>query len=147
LKEQRNNSEYHRADPGRRRHVQWLLAATVLVAIAALIGLQAWLSRLIATTGSGSPAFEHALSHALGMLCIVLAAVAAAFAPWLLRLAAATRADRRWPPSSMRTSSDVKIRYLTSADALVAQMRGGALALVLLALGLAGWGVWLLRVG
>jgi len=75
----------------------------------------------------------------------VLAFVAICFAAWMFRLAAATRADRRWPPSSMRTSSDVRIRYLTSADALVTQLKAGALALVLTALALAGWGLWLLR--
>jgi hypothetical protein len=45
----------------------------------------------------------------------------------------------------MRTSSDVRIRYLTSADALVTQMRGGAYGLALLALALFAWGGWLLR--
>ena len=45
----------------------------------------------------------------------------------------------------MRTSADVRIRYLTAADGLVVQMKVGAFALALLAAGLAGWGVWLVR--
>ena len=147
MKEQGNNGEYHRADPARRRHVQWLLAATVLFGIGALVGLQSWLAHTLARTAGTPGAYEHALSHALGILCIALALAGAAFAAWLFQLAAATRADRRWPPSSMRTSSDVKIRYLTSADALVTQMKAGAVALVLLALALAAWGAWLLLRG
>ena len=43
----------------------------------------------------------------------------------------------------MRTSADVRVRYLTSADALVAQLRGAAIALGVVALLLAGWAVWL----
>jgi hypothetical protein len=143
LKEQRTNGEFHRADPGRRRHMQWLLVATVLLAITGLVALQLWLGR----PHTNAAAYTHTLTRGLASLCILLALAGAVFAIWLFRLAAATRADRRWPPASMRTSSDVKIRYLTSADALVMQMRGGAVALALVSLALAGWGVWLLRSG
>ena len=123
--------------------MQWLLVATVLLAIAGFAGLQMWLAR-----PHGDPdAQQHALAHALGTLCLVLALAGAVFALWLFRLASATNAERRWPPASMRTSSDVKIRYLTSADALVTQMKGGAIALALLSIALAGWGAWLLRGG
>jgi hypothetical protein len=143
VKEQRSNGEIHRADPARRRHMLWLLAATVVVAAAGLFALHKWLAM-----PHGDPAATHRLlAQVLAMLCFGLALVGAAFSAWLFRLASATHAERRWPPSSMRTSSDMRIRYLTSADALVTQMKGGAIALALLALGLAGWGVLLLRRG
>jgi hypothetical protein len=80
-----------------------------------------------------------------GRLCIALGVASAVFALWLFRLAARTRAERRWPPSAMRTSADMRIRYLTSADSLVVQMKAGAFALALAAAGMLGWGVWLLR--
>jgi hypothetical protein len=143
VKEQRSNGEIHRADPARRRHMLWLLAATVVVAAAGLFALQTWL-----TMPHGDPSSTHRLlAQVLAMVCFGLALVGAAFSAWLFRLASATHAERRWPPSSMRTSSDVRIRYLTSADALVTQMKAGAIALALLALALAGWGVLLLRRG
>jgi len=147
LKDQRNNGEFHRADPGRRRHMQVLLVATVVVAVAALAGLHLWLSRLAAHASGDPGAYHHALKLAMGGLCLVFALAAGVFAIWLFGLAKATHAERRWPPSSMHTSSDVRIRYLTSADALVAQMKGGAIVLALLALALGGWGIWVLRAG
>ena len=146
MKDHRNSGEYHRADPAYRRQVLVVLVLAVLVALGALVGLQMWLSKLgAAAAGGDSRAYEEALRTALAVLCFVLAGGAAGFAGWLFHLARATRAERRWPPSNMRTSADVRIRYLTSADSLVAQMQAGALGLVLLALALAGWGGWLLR--
>jgi hypothetical protein len=145
LTEQRHNGEYHRADPAWRRTVIGLLLAMVVVGVAGLFGLQHWLERMHAQAGGNVEAYHHSLGHTLAVLCFVLALVALCFAVWMFRLAAATRADRRWPPASMRTSSDVRIRYLTSADALVTQLKAGAFALVLAALALAGWGLWLLR--
>jgi hypothetical protein len=145
LSEQRHNGEYHRADPAWRRTVIGLLLAMVVLGIGALFGLQYWLDRMHAQSAGDLLAYHHSLARALAALCFVLAFVALCFAAWMFRLAAATRADRRWPPSSMRTSSDVRIRYLTSADALVTQLKAGAFAVVLAALALAGWAAWLLR--
>jgi len=145
LKEQRNNGEFHRADPAKRRHMIGLLVATVVVAAGAFLALHLWLRQLIAL---GDPAAtQRAVTHLLALMCFVLAFVGAVFALWLFRLAVATHNERRWPPTSMRTSSDVKIRYLTSADALVWQMKGGAIALALLAIAMAAWGGWLLHKG
>jgi len=141
LSEQRNNGEFHRADPAWRRRMQWLLGLTVLLGIGALLFLQAWLSKV----GGDAASAQHALARVLAFVCLGFALVAAIFALWLFRLASATRAERRWPPSAMRTSSDVRIRYLTSADALVMQMRAGAFALALTAIALGAWGAWLLR--
>jgi hypothetical protein len=143
VKEQRSNGEFHRADPARRRHMSWLLAVTVALAAVCLVALHKWL----AMPHGDAASFYRVLAKVLAMVCFGLALVGAAFAAWLFRLASATHAERRWPPSSMRTSSDVKIRYLTSADALVLQMKAGAIALTLLALGLATWGALLLRRG
>ena len=147
MKDQRNDGEFHRADPGWRRTVIGLLAVTVVLGIGALVGLQYWLQAVQVRAGGDVFAYHRALAHALAGLCAVLALAALVFAAWMFRLAAATRADRRWPPSSMRTSSDVRIRYLTSADALVTQLKAGAFALALAALALLGWGWWLWRSG
>ena len=123
--------------------MQLALAATVVAGIGALVALHYWLTGLQA--GGDFVAYQPALARVRAVVILVLAFFAAVFAAWLFRLAAATRAERRWPPTSMRTSSDVRIRYLTSADALVTQMKGGAIGLALLALGMAAWGAWLLR--
>ena len=47
----------------------------------------------------------------------------------------------------MRTSADVRIRYLTSADTLVTQLKAAALALGILALALCAWAIWLFLAG
>ena len=142
MMDHRNTGEYHKADPGWRRRMQVLLAVVVAAGIALLVFLQLWLARIARV---GSIDGQRALHQGLGAVCLALGLVAVAFAIWLFRLALATRAERRWPPSSMRTSSDVRIRYLTSADSIVVQMKAGAVALGLLALGLLGYGGWLLR--
>lgn len=122
-----------------------LLLVMVVLGIAGLFGLSYWLERMHALAAGNVVAYQKSLAHALAALCFVLAVVALCFAAWMFRMAAATRADRRWPPTSMRTSSDIRIRYLTSADALVSQMKAGAFALVIAGLALAGWALWLLR--
>jgi hypothetical protein len=47
----------------------------------------------------------------------------------------------------MRTSSDIRVRYLTSVDSLVNQFRAGAIALFVLAALLVVWAGWLLLGG
>jgi hypothetical protein len=145
LKDQRNNGEFHRADPAWRRRMQWLLVVIALLGLGAVAALHLWLSGLRGHSMADLAAHQQSLYRLMGGICIAFGAVAAAFSLWLFRIAAAARAERRWPPSSMRTSADVRIRYLTSADALITQMRAGAFALALLAVGLFGWAAWLLR--
>jgi hypothetical protein len=142
MMEHRNTGEFHKADPAWRRRMQGLLVLSVIAGIALLGFLHWWLAR---SAHGGAEDMAHALYTALGALCLLLGLVSAVFATWLFRLAAATRAERRWPPSHMRTSADVRIRYLTSADSLVVQMKAGAFALSLAALGLLGYGLFLLR--
>jgi len=140
----RNNGEFHRADPAYRRQMQVFLAITVVVGLLALLGLRAWLQRLGAGAQLGDlGSYQAWLHRLLGGLCLMLAAAAGGFSFWLRRMAQASRSERRWPPSSMRTSADVRIRYLTSADSLVGQIQAASLALGLLALALAAWGLWL----
>ena len=43
----------------------------------------------------------------------------------------------------MRTSADVRIRYLTSADSLVSQLKATSIALALVAVLLCAWALWL----
>ena len=142
MKDHRNTGEYHKADPAWRRRMQVLLVLAAVAGIGLLAFLQFWLARI---ARSGAEGMERSLHSGLGALCLLLGLVALVFAVWLYRLAAATRAERRWPPSHMRTSADVRIRYLTSADSLVVQMKAGAFALGLAALGLLGYGAFLLR--
>lgn len=139
-----NNGEFHRADPAYRRQMQLFLLLTVVLGGLAVIGLQLWLRRLGASAQFGDLfTYQVWLHRLLGSLCLVLGVAAAGFAAWLRGMALATRAERRWPPSSMRTSADVRIRYLTSADNLVTQLMAAAVALGLLAVALCGWGIWL----
>ena len=146
MKDQRNNGEFHRADPAYRRLMLVVLAVTVLVGIAALAVLHAWLQRMGARVAAGDLlGYQRSLDQVLGVVCVALGIASAVFATWLYRLAARTRAERRWPPAGMRTSADMRIRYLTSADSLVVQMKAGAFALALAAAGMVGWGLWLLR--
>jgi hypothetical protein len=142
MTDHRNSGEFHKADPGWRRRMQVLLAVVVLVGVALLVGMQLWLARL---AGAGVEATQHALYQGLGALCLLLGITGVVLALWLFMLARATRAERRWPPSQMRTSADVRSRYLTSADSMVVQMKAGAFAVALVALGLLGYGAWLLR--
>ena len=142
MTDHRNSGEFHKADPAWRRRMQIVLGAAVVAGIGLLVLMQLWLARL--AHGSAEQ-FQHSLHRGLGFLCLGLGLAGVVFAVWLFRLALATRAERRWPPSNMRTSADVRIRYLTSADSIVAQMKAGAVGLALVAIGLLGWGGWLLR--
>jgi hypothetical protein len=145
MKDQRSSAEYHKADPAYRRRMLIVLVATLVLGAIGLVYLHLWLERMGARMSQGDLfGFEHSLHQVLGVLCILLGLAGATFAVWLFRLAAATHAERRWPPSHMRTSADVRIRYLTSADSLVSQMKGGAIGLTLIVLCLLAWGGWLL---
>jgi sterol desaturase/sphingolipid hydroxylase (fatty acid hydroxylase superfamily) len=146
MSEQRSNGEFHRADPAYRRQMQIVLVLTIVVGVVALVALQWWLHRLGATAQQGDlVAYQTWLNRLLAGLCLILGVSAAGFAQWLYRIGQATKAERRWPPSTMRTSADVRIRYLTSADSLVSQMKGAALALAVLAVLLGAWAIWLFR--
>jgi len=145
MNQSRPQGEYHRADPAYRRQMIGWLAFTVAAGAVTLYALNRWLHAL--QSGMGMDAgvtLETWLHRLLGGTCLLLAAAAAAFGLWLRRVAAQTQRERRWPPSGMRTSQDVRIRYLTSADALVAQLNAGGAALLLLAAVLVAWGGWLL---
>lgn len=142
------NGEFHRADPTYRRQMQVFLGLTLVAGVVGLVALQAWLSKLGANAASGDLAtYETRLRWLLAGLCLLLGAASAGFSVWLHRMAKASRSERRWPPSSMRTSADVRIRYLTSADTLVTQMKATATALTVLSLGLCAWAAWLFWTG
>ncbi len=146
MTEQRHDGEFHKADPVYRRRTQVWLLVVALLGVGAVAALHWWLSLLDARFGAGNLGGHiRALHQALGALCVAFGLVAAALAIWLFRIAAATRAERRWPPASMRTSLDVRIRYLTAADSMATRMKGAAAALLLLALGAFAWGarLWL----
>jgi len=139
-----NNGEFHRADPAYRRQMQVWLVITALLGVLLLVGLQWWLRKISVNAAMGDLSFYQAWLHRLlAGLCLVLGAASAGFAQWLYRMALASSSERRWPPNSMRTSADVRIRYLTSADSLVTQLKATALALALLALLLCTWAIWL----
>lgn len=139
------NGEFHRADPAYRRQMQVFLVLTLVLGIVALVALQLWLRKLGGNARLGDLAsYQSWLHWLLAGLCIVLGTAAAGFSYWLFRMAQASRSERRWPPSSMRTSADVRIRYLTSADSLVSQLKATALALAVLAVALCAWAGWLM---
>jgi hypothetical protein len=145
MSEARDNGTIQRADPQyRRRMLRWLVVCSIAGAIL-LAGLVWWLSQLTQVMSQGDvDAYQRWLQRLMTGICLLLAAAAAGFAFWLQRLARATKAERRWPPASMPTSADMRIRYLTSADALVTQLQAGAWCLFALAFALAAWAAWLL---
>jgi hypothetical protein len=145
MNQPRQEGEFHRADPAYKRQMWAWFAFTVVAGAVVLFALDRWLDTLRAgmATDQGV-AFSLWLQRLTAGVCLLFALAAVVFGAWLRRLASATQRERRWPPSAMRTSSDVRIRYLTSADALVTQFRTGALVLFLLAVLLAAWAGWLL---
>lgn len=147
MTEQRSRGEYHRADPSYRRQMKLLLAATVVGGAVGVVLLHSWLNKLGANAANGNLlVYSQWLNRLLAGLCLMLGITAAGFAQWLYRAARQSQSERRWPPTSMRTSADVRIRYLTSADALVSQFKAAAAGLGLLAAILCGWAIWLLMV-
>ena len=144
MTDQRNPGEFHKADPLWRRRMLQLLAATLAVGVGAQIGLHLWLVGLNEQLSHAEiPGLQRSLHRVLGALVLLLALGCAGLAGWALRLAAATRVERRWPPIHLRTVTDVRIRYLSSAEALAGRLKVGAVLLATLVLGLFGWGAWL----
>jgi hypothetical protein len=144
----RQEGEIHRADPAYRRWMWGCFTFAVVAGALALVALQYWLGTLRAgMAADGGQAFDLWLHRLLAGLCVLIALAAIGFGAWLRRIAEATRRDRRWPPNTMRTSADVRVRYLTSADALVTQFRGGSIALFVMAAMLLAWAAWLVRSG
>jgi hypothetical protein len=145
MSEARDNGTIQRADPQYRRRMQRWLVVCSIAGVILLVGLVGWLSQLTQVMSQGDVAtYQRWLQRLMAGICLLLAAAAAGFAFWLQRLAGATKAERRWPPASMPTSADMRIRYLTSADALVTQLQAGAWGLFAFAFALAAWAAWLL---
>lgn len=148
MSQPRQEGEIHRADPAYRRQMWAWFAFTVVAGALVLFALDRWLDTLRAGMAADQGRdFALWLHRLFAGLCVLFAIAAVAFGTWLRRLAAATQRERRWPPSTMRTSSDVRVRYLTSADALVGQFRGGSVALFALATCLVAWAAWLVMSG
>ena len=148
MTEPRHSGEYHHADPAYRKQMLALLAACVVIGGISLFALQQWLNHLSATVGGSDPYLMLVwLQRILAGVCLLLAAIGIGFAIYVHRIGKQVRLERRWPPSTMRTTRDVRIRYLTSADALGSQLTVLVVALVLFSLVLIGYGFWLLRPG
>jgi cation transport ATPase len=146
MSEQRHSGEYHHADPAYRKQMTILLVVSVVVGAIFLLALQQWLAHLSATLGASDPyRLQSWLQRILATVCVVLAVSGAGLALWIYRVGKQTRLERRWPPSAMRTTRDVRIRYLTSADALVSQLMLLAGTLSVFSLILLGFALWLLR--
>ena len=139
------NGEFHRADPAHRRTMQLWLVACIVGGAALLVVLNIWLNRLASTLlHANIDAYQRWMDRLLAGLCLLLGIGMAGFGLWLQRMARQTRLERRWPPSTMKTSTDVRIRYLTSADAFVRQLQAAVWLLWFLAFALAAWAGWLL---
>ena len=125
--------------------MQAWLAACVVAGAVLLVILNVWLNRLYSTLARADIyAYQLWMDRLLAGLCLMLGIGMAVFGMWLHGLARQTRLERRWPPSTLKTSTDVRIRYLTSADALVQQMLAAAWVLWLLAAAMSAWAGWLL---
>lgn len=140
----RQDPMMHKADPAyRRTMLVWLLVSTV-VGACLLLGLHVWLRHLESTVGrTDVDLYYHWLSRTLAGVALMFAAAAFAAGIRLRQLAAASLRDRRWPPLDFRSGSDIRIRYLTSADAFIGNLQLGAYALFALAAALALWAAWL----
>ena len=148
MSQPRQEGEIHRADPAYRRQMWGWFFFTVAAGAVLLFALDRWLETLRAGMASDQGyALSLWLQRLTAGLCVLFATTAVAFGAWLRRLATATQRERRWPPSAMRTSADIRVRYLTSADALVTQFRAGAAVLFVLAALLLAWAAWLLLAG
>jgi hypothetical protein len=148
MTEPRHSGEYHQADPAYRKQMIVLLVACVVIGAIFLFALQQWLSHLTATLGGSDPYRMLVwLQRILAGVCLLLAASGIGFAVYIQRMGKQARLERRWPPSAMRTTRDVRIRYLTSADALVSQLMVLAVALVVFSVVVIGFAFWLLRPG
>jgi hypothetical protein len=146
MTESRHSGEFHHADPAYRKQMMTWLVVCVIVGAILLFALQQWLSHLSATIGATDPYRMLVwLQRILAGLCLLLAAAGGGFAVWIYRAGKQARLERRWPPNAMRTAKDVRIRYLTSADALVSQLMAVAVGLVVFSVLVAGYAVWLLR--
>ncbi len=146
MTEPRQSGEFHQADPAYRRQMTIWLAVCVVGGAIFLFALQRWLGHLSATIG-GSDQSQMLiwLQRVEAGTCLLLAAAAVGLALWIRQAAKQARSERRWPPSGMRTTRDVRIRYLTSADALVSQLSAAAIGLIVFALILSAFAIWLLR--
>ena len=139
------NGQIHRADPVYRRTMQVWLAVCVVGGALALAALNVWLGRLNATLlNANIDAYQLWMNRLLAGLCLLLGIAMAVFGLWLHRAAGQSRLERRWPPNGMKTSNDVRIRYLTSADTFLLQLQATAWVLWLVALVLLAWAGWLL---
>jgi hypothetical protein len=148
MNQPRQEGEIHRADPALKRQMRVWLAVTAIAGVVLLYALDRWLDSL--RTNSGADQGYHLylwLQRLTAGVCVLFATMAVAFGVWLRRLAGVTSRERRWPPSAMRTSSDIRVRYLTSVDALVNQFRAGAVVLFVLAAVLVAWAAWLVMGG
>jgi hypothetical protein len=147
MNQPRQEGEIHRADPAYKRQLWGWFAFTLVSGAIALFALDRWLASLRGTMGADQGVgFETWTHRVIAAVCVLLAVGCIVFGTWLRRIAQATARERRWPPSTMRTSQDVRVRYLTSADALVQQFRLGAIALFVVAAGLVGWAAYLMYV-
>jgi hypothetical protein len=143
MSQPRQDGEFHRADPAFKRQMTRWVAVVAGGGVIALFALNRWLVAIRAAHGDDPALMQAWMQRVIAGLCLLLAAVGVAYALRLRAVAEATRRERRWPPSSMRTAEDIRVRYLTSADALVTQMKAGAAALWVLAAALTGWAAWL----
>jgi hypothetical protein len=145
MSQPRQEGEIHRADPALKRQMRIWLAVTAIGGLVLLVALDRWLDSLRSGAGADQGYNLYVwLQRLTAGLCVLFATMAVAFGVWLRRLADQTRKERRWPPSAMRTSSDVRVRYLTSVDSLVSQFRAGAIILFVFATLLVAWAAWLL---
>ena len=139
------NGDIHHADPAYRRSMRAWLMASIVGGAALLVVLNVWLNRLYSTLARADlVSYQVWMNRLLAGMCLLLGIGMAVFGIWLQGMARQSRRERRWPPRSMKTSTDIRIRYLTSTDAFVRQLQTAAWALWLLAVALTGWAGWLL---
>ena len=137
--------EIHRADPDyRRQMIVWLLV-TVGAGGIMLFALVHWLGELRSQPGMDNPEQVAVwLQRLMAGLGLLLAAGSAGLAHWLYRTAESTSREKRWPPKDLQTTSDMPVRYLSSAEAKARHLRLGSRVFTVLAIAMTVWASWLM---
>ena len=127
-------SELHPADPRLRRHARWLPAAVLAGGAVGLWALHRWLAGL----PHGTVTTDALLLAFLG-LGVVIGTTALTLAWLLWQAAVRVLAEDCYPPSTMRTLTNVPRRRGPAARRAARVLRAAALLAALLGFGVVAW--------
>lgn len=135
--------DIHRADPRYRRMAAVALIAAVLIGSVVLLALDAWLDALVIGVESQPNAALSGLRLLFLGIALSLILPLLALALWLRATSLRVRSERRYPPRTARTVSDVPVRSDAAALRMARMLSALAGACVLFAGALVAWALWL----